>query len=115
MTPSFGTLTLVNVGGDPIVGEWRLDGEQICVRLGDKDFRVEPSSDMRSQVYWFVRFLEEHELRAPVELRACVNCMFFRMSAMALDMAHGHFGKCKCDNSDVRILHSCDKRQKGHA
>lgn len=108
MTPSQGSFVLSRQRSDDLIGEWSLDkNENIVVKLGAKQYRVESGNDMRSQLYSFVRSLESDDLKEPVALKACATCEHFQVSGMSLDMAHGHIGNCALHRFGVRLCHLC--------
>lgn len=112
MTPSHGQFILDMDEGDEMVGRWETDGRDIDIFLNGCHYKVESGPDMRSRIFRFIRSFEKDVLSVGCQLRACATCRRFRVSAMSLDMAHGHIGKCELDNSNVRLCHLCDKYER---
>ena len=100
-------LSRSNITGGEIVGAWHVEDDDIIVHLLGKHYRVECRTDMRTQLYWFVRTLEKEHICEPIQLNACATCEYFSVSGMSLDMAHGHIGNCNLHQKGVSLCYLC--------
>lgn len=95
-------------GKNDLSAGWNVDDDDIVIVIAGKEYRVESGNDMRSQLHWFIRSLENEHLGESLEMKACATCRHFKVSGMSLDMARGHIGSCGQHQIGVRLCHLCD-------
>ena len=89
-------------------GSWCLSGETLEWDLERKIYRIQSGDDLSSAVKEFLRILSKKIFKDQLQIRACLSCRYFSMSAMAKDMGRGQRGVCKLHCQGVEICHLCD-------